>query len=188
MLESKFIKFLMSILKWQVNSYSDFSSFFSVIAYNFSVSFVAHSFSTLDKRIPWKYQFWYFQVFWWKFAKFLMSFSKPQVSFSSNFAWLFSVMKYNSSVLFYIKRCILCTKGTSQSASFLDFLVLGSKFTKLLSFLKRTISFSSNFVPLFCTMRPISSILFSAETLCTFRKSSLSKYKFGEISPEQSKV
>ena len=29
-----------------------------------------------------------------------MSFSKPQVSLSSNFAWLFSVMKYNSTVLF----------------------------------------------------------------------------------------
>ena len=94
----------------------------------------------------------------------------------------FSIMKYNSSVLFYIKRCILCTKGTSQSASFLDLLVLGSKFPKFLSFLKQKISFSSNFVPLFITMRPISSILFSAETLCTFSKSSLSKYKFGEIS------
>ena len=92
----------------------------------------------------------------------------------------FSIMKYNSSVLFYIKRCILCTKGTS--ASFLDLLVLGSKFPKFLSFLKQKISFSSNFVPLFITMRPISSILFSAETLCTFSKSSLSKYKFGEIS------
>ena len=30
--------------------------------------FVAHAFSTLDKRIPWKYQFWHFQLFWWKFA------------------------------------------------------------------------------------------------------------------------
>ena len=53
----------------------------------------------------------------------------------------FSIMKYNSSVLFYIKRCILCTKGTSQSASFLDLLVLGSKFPKFLSFLKQKISF-----------------------------------------------
>ena len=31
--------------------------------------------------------------------KFLVSFSRPQVSFSSNFAWLFSVMKGNSFVL-----------------------------------------------------------------------------------------
>ena len=44
----------------------------------------------------------------------------------------------------------------------------------------------------FCTtlgiMRHISSRLFLAETLYAFRKSSLSKYKFGEFSPEQSEV
>ena len=82
-LGSKIVKFLMLILKWQVNFSSDFSSFFSVITYNSSG---VHEFSTLNKRIPRKYQFWHFQVFWWKFAKFVMSFSKPQVSFSSNFA------------------------------------------------------------------------------------------------------
>ena len=62
------------------------------------------------------------------------------------------------------------------------------KVTKFLSFLKQKISFSSNFAPLFGIMRHISSILFLAETLYTFIKSSLSKYKFGETSPEQSKV
>ena len=93
-----------------------------------------------------------------------------------------------SFVLFQVKHCILCTKGTNQSANFLDFLVLRSKFTKFLSFLKQKISFSSNFAPLFGIMRHISSILFLAKTLYTFSKSSLSKYKFGEISPEQSKV
>ena len=36
--QSKFVKFFMSILKLQVNSSSDFSSFFSVITYNSSVS------------------------------------------------------------------------------------------------------------------------------------------------------
>ena len=46
---------------------------------------------------------------WWKFAKFLMSFSKPQASFSLNFAWLFSVIKDESSVLFLVKRYLLCT-------------------------------------------------------------------------------
>ena len=35
----------------------------------------------MDKRIPWKYQLWHFQVFWWKFAEFLMSFSKPKTFF-----------------------------------------------------------------------------------------------------------
>ena len=36
----------------------------------------------------------------WKLAKFLMSFSKPQVSFYSDFTWLFSVIKDNSSAPF----------------------------------------------------------------------------------------
>ena len=38
--------------------------------------FEAHKFSTLDKKILSKFQFWHLQVPWWKFAKFLMSFSK----------------------------------------------------------------------------------------------------------------
>ena len=63
-------------------------------------TFYAHTFSILDKRVPWKSQFRHFPVLWWKFAKVLMSFSNPQVSFSSNFASLSSVMKYNSSALF----------------------------------------------------------------------------------------
>ena len=52
----------------------------------------------------------------------------------------------------------LCAKGTNQSDYFGDFGVLGSKFSKFLSFLKQ-ISFSSNFAPLFSVMR---------HNLCTF--------------------
>ena len=36
---SKFSKFLVSILKWQVNSSSNFASFFIVMTHNFSVDF-----------------------------------------------------------------------------------------------------------------------------------------------------
>ena len=36
-----------------------------------------------------------------KFAKFFMSFQKSQVSSPSNFALIFSVIKYNSSILFF---------------------------------------------------------------------------------------
>ena len=39
MLESKFFKLPMSILKWQVNSSSNFASFFIVMTYNSSVNF-----------------------------------------------------------------------------------------------------------------------------------------------------
>ena len=40
-----------------------------------------------------------------------MSFSKPQVSFSWNFAWLFSVMKDNSSVRFWSNVIYFARKG-----------------------------------------------------------------------------
>ena len=44
-------------------------------------------------------------------------------------------------------------KRDQSSAKFLDFLVLLSKFTKFLAFLKQKVSFSSNFAPLFSIMR-----------------------------------
>ena len=117
-----------------------------------------------------------------------MSILKRQVNSSSDFSSFFSVITYKSSVSLQLMHFLLWTKGTNQSADFLDFLVLGSKLTKFLSFLRQNLNFSSNFAPLFDIMRHISSILSLAEILYTFSKSNLSKYKFGEISPEQSKV
>ena len=108
--------------------------------------------------------------------------------FFFNFGMTLHCHEIQSSALFQVRRCILCTKGTNQGAKFFDFLVLRSKFIKFLSFLKQKISFSSNFGPLFGIMRHNSSKFFLTETLYTFSKSSLSKYKFGEISPEQLKV
>ena len=51
------------------------------------------------------------------------------------------------------------TKGTKKSANLGEFWVLGSKFTKFLSFLKQ-IGFSSNFVSFFSIMKHDSSVLF----------------------------
>ena len=56
-----------------------FVSLFIVIT-QFHCKFEAHTFSTLDKTILPKFQFWHMQVLWWKFAKFLMSFSKRNKS------------------------------------------------------------------------------------------------------------
>ena len=80
--------------------------------------------------------------------------------FFSNFTWLFSVMKDNSSVLFWVKDYILCTKGNNRSANFRDFWVLGWKFTKLLSILKQQIGFGSNFASIFSIMRHNSLYFF----------------------------
>ena len=95
MFGSKFIKFLMSILKWHVNSSSNFASLFIVMIHNSYVDFKLILFLLWIKG-PHQNPNFDFQVFWWKFAIFLMSFSKPQVNVSSNFVSPFSVMKDNS--------------------------------------------------------------------------------------------
>ena len=106
--------------RW-VNSLSNFASFFITMTHNSSANFKLIHFLLWIKASHQSPNFWDFQVFWLKFAIFLMSFSKAQVSFSSNFASFFSVMKDHSSVLFYVKRYILFTKGTNQSGNFENF-------------------------------------------------------------------
>ena len=60
MLGSKFVKFLMSILKRQVNSSSNFALFFIVMAHNSSVNFKLIHFSLWIKR---SYQSLNFETF-----------------------------------------------------------------------------------------------------------------------------
>ena len=121
MLGSKFTKVLMSILKRQVNSSSNFLSFFIFMTNNFPVNFKLIHFLTLDKRIPSKYRFRDFQVLWWKFPKFLMSFLKVQISFPSNFASLFSAIKHNSSALFLTQALHTLVKDSPLKCKFLRF-------------------------------------------------------------------
>ena len=135
----------MSILKRQVNSSSNLASFYIVMTHKSSVNFKLMLLLLWIKESHQSPTFWDFQILWWIFAIFLMSFSKPKISFSSNFASIFSLMKDNSFVLFYVKHYTLCTIGTNESANCGHFQVLGSDFTKFLSFLKQYISFSSNF-------------------------------------------
>ena len=61
-------------------------------------------------------------------------------------------------------------RGTNQSANFLDFLVLGSKFTKFLSFFKQKIGFPSNLTPLFSIMKHNSSVLFQLKFYIVSKK------------------
>ena len=152
----------MSILKWQVNSSSDFSSFFSAVTYNASVSLLLMHF-----------------LLWTKGSHEIINFDVLKCSdenlpncscYFPNHKSVFLQILNDSSVSWNILLCNFFSsnvvpRGTNQSANILDFLVLGSKFTKFLLFLKHKISFSSNFVPLFGIVRHISSILFLAETL-----------------------
>ena len=48
---SKFVKFLMSILKWQVNPSSNFALFFIVTTHNYSVNFKLLHFRLLSARV-----------------------------------------------------------------------------------------------------------------------------------------
>ena len=114
---SKFTKFIMSFFKAQVSSSSNFVSFFSVMTqcYNSSVLFGSNIY-TFDKSSTSKFKFSDL-----KFTKFLMSFLEPRFSFSSNFASLLSVMRDNSSALFWLKLYMVWTKGTCPSAKFQTF-------------------------------------------------------------------
>ena len=83
-----------------------------------------------------------------------------KVKVYSNFASLLSVMKYNSSLFFYLKPLYFGPKELVEG-TISDFWVVGWKFNKLLmSCLKLQVSFSLNFASLFSAMRDNSSVLF----------------------------
>ena len=68
MFGAKFLKFIKSVLK-TIRQF--LFKFFIILQCHYTqllCIFLAHVFSTLDKRIISKFQFWQFQVFWWKFA------------------------------------------------------------------------------------------------------------------------
>ena len=111
----------MSILKRQVNSSSNFTSFFIAMTNNSPVSFQLTHFLTLDKRIPSKSKFRDFQVLWCKFSKSLMSILKVQISFPSNFASIFSVIKHNFSTLFLAQTLYTLVKSNLLKCKCLRF-------------------------------------------------------------------
>ena len=79
---------------------------------------MAETLCNFDKRSTSKWNFSDLSLLTLKSIKFFMPFLQPRVSFTSNFAPLFSVMRYHSSVLFHVKRYMLWTKGTHKSANF----------------------------------------------------------------------
>ena len=127
MFRSKFVKFFVSILNWQVNSSSNFVSFLIVMTHNspenfkliyflllIKVFYQSPNFETFECSVEnlsnstchfWKRKSVFLQilyqssVFCWRFVKFLKSFLKAQVSFLSNFTSMFSAIKHNSFVL-----------------------------------------------------------------------------------------
>ena len=122
MLGSRFIKFLMLILNWQVNSRSNFVSFFIVMIQNFPVNFKLIRFY-FEKKDPIKVPiFRLSNMLWWKFAKLLISFLKAQVNFPSNVASIFSAIKQNSPILFLAQTLYTLFKRSPLKCTFLRFL------------------------------------------------------------------
>ena len=121
----------MSILKWQVNSSSDFWSFFSAITYN-SCKFVAHEFSTKGSNENINFE--------------ISKRSDENLLNSScyfpNHKSVFFQILYDSSVSWNILLCpflgqTLHTLHKRDQWKCKDFLMLKSKFTKFLSYLKQ---------------------------------------------------
>ena len=114
MLWSNFVKFLMSILKRQVNSFPKFVSLFSFMKDDSSAPFLAQTIYTLFKRCPLKWKdllrLSSAQV---KIVKFLMPILKWLFDSSPNFEWLFSVMKDNSSVPFWAQTIYILLKRST---------------------------------------------------------------------------
>ena len=99
-----------------------------------------------------------------------------------------SSVSWKITPLYFLGETLYTSHKRKQlKRKFWEFWILKSKFAEFLSFLKQQISFSSNFASLLSVMRYVL-YTFLAKILYTFNKSSLSKYKFGEISHEQLKV
>ena len=99
------------------------------------------------------------------------------------FASLFSVVKDNSSVFFYLKPLYFVQK-------FSNFWVVAWKFTKFkMSYLKLQVNFTLNFASLFSLMRNNSSVLFELRLYMIWTKEAHQSTKFqtfdcsGKISP-----
>ena len=110
LLESKFVKLLMSVLNREVSSFSIFALFFILMTQYYPENLKPMHFSTLDERIPSKSKFWDFQVSGKNFPNFSCHFWKQKSVF--HFASIFSATKRKSLVLFQVKHNIF---GQRQS-------------------------------------------------------------------------
>ena len=107
----------MSILKWQVNSSSDFAIFFVVMTHNSSVNFKLVHFLLWAKRSHQSPNFHIFKCSGKKFPNFSCYFSNHRSLFLS----FFIILTHNSSVNFKLILFLLWAKGSHQSPNFETF-------------------------------------------------------------------
>ena len=104
----------MSFFKLKVSFSSNFASLFSVMKDNSSVLFQFRHYILCIKVTNQSANFRDLSALI-KIHQ-ILSFLKQQIRFSSNFASLFSVMKHNSSLYFYLNLYMLFTKASDQSS------------------------------------------------------------------------
>ena len=124
----------MSILKQQVNSSSDFSSFFIVITHNSSINFWLINLLLWEKD-PMKVPTLTLSSVLMKICQIPHVISQTASQFFFKFCMTFHCYEIYLLCTFLGQTLYILHKRTNQSAIFLDFLILGSKFTKFLSFL-----------------------------------------------------
>ena len=115
-----------------------------------------------------------------------MSILKWQVKSITNFGLFFIVITRNSPLSFKLINFLLCIKGSNESPNFENFLCSGENLPNSCHFPNH----KSVFLLILhnsLVSWDIPSILFLDEILYAFSESSLSKYKLGEISNDQSK-
>ena len=152
MLESKFCKCLTSVLKWQLNSPSNFAVFFIAMIHNSSVNFKVITFLLWTKGSHQSPNFDTFKCSGENLPNFSCLFSNHWSVFLQNL--------HNSSVSWKITPLYFCSSNNIYfgykepiKTNFLDFRVFGSKFVEfLMSILKRQVSSPSNFVSFFIIM------------------------------------
>ena len=141
----------MSILKWQVNSFSIFVSFFIVMTHNTSVNFNLIHFPLWTNRSHQSPNSETFKC------------SGENEPYSSchfpNHKSVFLQILHHFSALWKITPLHLFGK-TLNTFHFKDFRAFRTIFDKILSFLKQQVSFSSNFASIFKVMRHNPHVLF----------------------------
>ena len=134
----------MSFFRPRVSFHLNFASPFNVKTHNSSDIFWLKHYA-LDKRAHQSTNFQIFQCFNESWPNSSYQFRNHKVKVYSNFASLFSVMKYNFSVFLLSQTLILLTKRPVR-VKFSNFCVVWWKFTKfLMSCLKLQVDFSLNF-------------------------------------------
>ena len=128
LLKCKFLRFSSARVKicqiphvnfeMEVNSVSNFESFFIAMTHNSPVSFKLINFQLQTKGCHQGLNLETFKCSGENLPNSSCQFLEAQASFPSNFVSILSAIKHNSSVLFQLKHCILWSNSAHQSANF----------------------------------------------------------------------